>query len=659
MSLSSLFFLAPLGLIGLAAIAVPIYLHMRHKPRAEIYPFPAIDFLLRAQKKKKRRFRAEQLLLMLFRIGVICLLAFLFSRPFIENRAAGAAASAGQPLVLILDDSASMSAVHDGKRFFDEAKDQIADLLKGRPAGAPTHLITAVSPTRHARLANTTMVRDVLPEVRPTSYTATLDAAYAEAVALIEREGYDGATMRIFTDGSRTAWAELPSGKPEKADVIYSSLRPDDFENVSIVDVDQAPGDANSIEVSLFNSNPEATEIPLDVRGGPRAMSQRLRLEAGAPASHYFALGDPVPATMNVRIPDDGFPLDNEIVFAPQVNRAIRILIVDGDTHPDAVRNESFFLRNALGGDESDRYGYSLEMVTLAGMTSAKIEAADVIFLLNLEVPSESLLQDALAKGKGLFVGMGERMIFERWNAFFSEYDLEMWEASRLPAPTPIDLEDIDHPMFHPVEEYAWRSFLRDVRIEQVRIMSLGRASYDVPLAMPSGAPLLLAQDLRPGRMMIWTSSMDIDWNNFPLELGFVPFVRQVTAWLAGRESGNSYQTLTANQVRDQGLVDSLSLKHTPDVFRRSDLEGPKPGIYTLQQENRTQFVRIKLDPAETDFRDFAAVSAEAEDDPLAAIGFRAYLRADLAPSIQWWLFALILVETLTAARVTSRWGDR
>ena len=52
MNLLNVSFLAPFALIGLAALAVPIYLHMRHKPRAESFKFPAIDFLLKAQRKK-------------------------------------------------------------------------------------------------------------------------------------------------------------------------------------------------------------------------------------------------------------------------------------------------------------------------------------------------------------------------------------------------------------------------------------------------------------------------------------------------------------------------------------------------------------------------------------------------------------------------------
>ncbi|MDJ0841390.1 MAG: BatA domain-containing protein [Acidobacteriota bacterium] len=663
MNLLNVSFLAPLALIGLAALAVPIYLHMRHKPRAESFRFPAIDFLLKAQKKKKRRFHAEQLMLMLFRIGIICLLAFLFARPYIDNRSTGGGGDTGRPLIVLLDDSISMMASdEDGSRFFENAVDQLGEVLRARSSGVMTRILPASAPKSLLRLETARQIRDYLDQIKATTYAVTLDAAYAEALNLIEAEGLEGATIRIYTDGSRTAWRELPATKPEKADVIYHSMRPEeDFENVAISSVTQAPGDANSIEVALMNSNPDPAELSLAVNGGRGALlRQQIRVVEGGRASHYFGLGEPVPPTLDISIPSDNFDLDNQVVYAPRANRSVHVLVVDGDTHPDTMRNESFFLRNAFGADEAERYGYKLDVVTPSGLTRSLVDQADVIFMLNVEVPVDLLLDDALKKGKGLFVGMGERMDFERWNKFLGNYDLEMWETARLPNPAPVDLKDFDHPMFYPIEEYEWRTYLRDVAIEQVRVLSLGRAGYDVPLALPNGSPVLLARDLRPGRLMVWTSSMDIDWNNFPLEFGFVPFVRQTANWLASRDSSNSYQTLTTNQVLEQGLVDQLNLKHVNAPFRGLDVAGPKPGIYTRQIRNRNQFVQVVMDESELDFRGFATTDeTQAGDNPLEELGFRSYLRSDLAPSVQIWLFLAVLVETLIAARVTDKWGSR
>ena len=68
----------------------------------------------------------------------------------------------------------------------------------------------------------------------------------------------------------------------------------------------------------------------------------------------------------------------------------------------------------------------------------------------------------------------------------------------------------------------------------------------------------------------------------------------------------------------------------------------------------------VRLDPNELDFATFARGDSEAGDaGGLERIGFRGYLRSDLAPSIQWLLFVLILVETMAAARLSIKWGAR
>ena len=663
MSLFSLTFLAPIALLGVAAISIPIYLHMRHKPRAEVYPFAAIDFLLRAQKKKKRRFQAEQLLLMLFRIGVICLLAFLFAKPYVDDQFRDTAAKNNQPLVLILDDSASMLAGSSNARFFDEAKIQIADILRRRSNSAPTRLMLSSDPRHLSQYKTASELREMIAELKPTTFGHTLDDAYSQAMDLTVSEAWPSATLHFFTDGSLSAWRDLPTNRSDKTEVIYTSMRGDggDFKNYGIVDVAQAPGDANSVEVTLLNSQNKSGALDLKVEASQGAtMRQRIQLDAYGSASHYFGLSEPIPATVQISIPGDGFNLDNQIVFAPKPNKTISVLIVDGDTHPEAIQNESFFLKNALGSSEAEKYGFKFEVVTPVGLNAQKVEAADVLFLLNVDAPMTLLLKDALAKNKGVFIAMGDRMDFDRWNTFFPDYDLQLWESKSLDPSPSVEIKSFDHGFFYPIEEFEWRGYFQDVRIQKMRIMSLGRANFDTPLALPSGSPLLLSKDLQPGRLMVWTTSMDVDWNNFPLEFGFVPFVRQVTAWLAGRDASSSFQSMTTDQVRDGELWDSLSLKYVTDGFRDLDVKGPKPGVYTRQTRGRNQFIQVVLESHECDFRSFDSISDDQpEAEALEELGFRSYLRSDLAPSVQWFLFALILVETLAAARVTSRWGER
>ena len=570
MNLFNISFLAPVALLGLLALAIPIYLHMRHKPRAEIFKFPAIDFLLKAQKKRKRRFRVEQWLLMAFRIIIIALLAMLFAKPFIDNNINEKGFRDNQPLVFILDDSASMLAGGANNRFFERAIDQIRDLIANRDAESPVFLMPASRPTAHLETGSADGVNALLGELKATSYALVLDGAYHEAIDLIQRQNWSQATIHILTDGSRSAWRELPAQKPEKVEVVYTSLLDEnpDFQNVSITNVAQSPGDTNSVEITLLNSGGQSRDTALRIEGsGFSPLQHRMRIDASASASHRFGLGDPLPPTLTVRIPDDSFELDNQVIFAPKPNKTIRILIVDGDTHPDSVRNESFFFRNALGGEESEGYGYQIETVTPVGFERSHVAQNDVLCFLNVDAPPTDLMKEALKQGKGVFISMGDRMDFERWNLFFPTIDLELWEAQRLPEGMGAEIKLPNHPFLTPIGELAWNGYLQNMSVEALRLMSVGRSQFEIPIALNNGSPLLLAKDLAPGRVLIWTSTLDLDWNNFPIEFGFVPFSRHVIAYLAGQESATSYLSYTVNEIRDQDLIDTLNLKYMAKTF--------------------------------------------------------------------------------------------
>lgn len=662
MSFLNLTFLAPMALLGLAVLAVPIYLHMRHKPRAEVFKFPAMDFLLRAQKKRKRRFKAEQLLLMLLRIGIICLLAFLFAKPFLDDQLGDSSSGGDQPMVLILDDSASMLAGPVNARFFEEARARIGELLQRRGSSA-TRILIASQPNKYAGLLSADEVAAKLGELKASTASHTLDAAYADAAQLIADEGWPVASIHIFTDGSRSAWRSLPTRKPDGVEVIYSSMRNDlaSFANVSISSVLQSPGNNNSVEVTITNSAARAFEGDLSMSGsGISALSHRMRLEPFASTSHYFALPQTVPSRLMLSIPADDFDLDNEVLWVPRPNQRIRILIVDGDTHPEPINNESFFLKNALGFEDSEKQGFEYQVVTPVGFTATAMEHADVVFVLNVDLPASEILTRALAKGKGVFVGMGERMDEESWNVFFSAFQLEMWETKSLANPQALRIGNFDHSFFQPVSEQDWRSYIESVGIRKFRLVSTGRSQAKIPLNLADGSPLLISQETKPGRLMVWTSSMDVDWNTFPLEFGYVPFVRQTAAFLAGKEVSDSFQTLTVDQVIARGLQDSLVLKHCSDAFANLDHADPKPGIYTRVSGSHTEFVSVTLDARELDFKSLA--SEEGDDsgqEALADLGFRSYLRTDLAPSLQWLLFLALLIETVIAARITLSWGGR
>jgi hypothetical protein len=81
--------LRPLGLAALAALVIPIAIHLIRRTESAPVVFPAMRWLS-ASARPRRRLRLEDLLLLLTRIALIAALALLLAEPFILNSSRGA-----------------------------------------------------------------------------------------------------------------------------------------------------------------------------------------------------------------------------------------------------------------------------------------------------------------------------------------------------------------------------------------------------------------------------------------------------------------------------------------------------------------------------------------------------------------------------------------
>src|SRR5216117_1729762 len=102
-------FLAPLFLVGALAVAAPIIFHLIRRTSREKIPFSSLMFLQPTPPRVTRKSRLENILLLILRCAVLCLLALAFARPFLRHplNASGAKGAATRTVVLI-DTSASM-----------------------------------------------------------------------------------------------------------------------------------------------------------------------------------------------------------------------------------------------------------------------------------------------------------------------------------------------------------------------------------------------------------------------------------------------------------------------------------------------------------------------------------------------------------------------
>ncbi len=101
-------FLTPLYLIGLAALAGPLILHLIRRQPREDQVFSSLMFLTPSPRRVSKKSRIDNWLLLLLRAAVLALVAFAFARPFLPAASDITFATPDRFRIVMIDQSGSM-----------------------------------------------------------------------------------------------------------------------------------------------------------------------------------------------------------------------------------------------------------------------------------------------------------------------------------------------------------------------------------------------------------------------------------------------------------------------------------------------------------------------------------------------------------------------
>jgi hypothetical protein len=192
------------------------------------------------------------------------------------------------------------------------------------------------------------------------------------------------------------------------------------------------------------------------------------------------------------------------------------------------------------------------------------------------------------------------------------------------------------------------------------------------------GAPAVVERRVGNGRVVVWTSTLDLAWNDLPLKPVFLPFVHRVAMTLAGYSERPAW--VTVGEVLDAGVrpagAPEPRIVLTPGGERVTlDTEGPEvlemaeQGFYEVRAANREAapalIVATNVDLAEADLtpmdpREVAAGAMGHAGGAAAAAGENTIVSDEEQERAQrvWWyvLFAgvvLLGLETVLGNRLS------
>jgi hypothetical protein len=551
-------FLYPAFLIGAAAVAIPIVLHLLRRDVAPEVPFSAVRLLRRSPIERTRRRRIRDVLLLAARVLAVLLLAAAFARPYVPS-------AATPPLrIVALDRSYSMSAPGRFDRALELAKTAVDE------AGATQRVAALAFDERADVVAEPGMAaeaRAALERVQigfgATRYRPIIDRALDLAAGGVGH-------LVLVTDLGRSGWDdEQPVTVPDDwtVDVLDVGDIPG---NVAVADVHR---DDDRVIASIRNSGPGTYSgvVRVDV-DGRRLGEARATVEPGATADITVAVQVPAAGVMSVSIDDpDGFAADNVRYVALDPAARQRVLIVTSG----AGRPAGFFLARAMDAWEGSADGFAATTVSggrFSAMKTAELAPYGAIALLStrgLDRRGRDAIGAYVRNGGGLFVAAAPDVEAAPLSNALG------WQPPIAPAeiadrPLTLAATDLRHPIFQPFGPLA--ANLGQVRFERVwRVRADG---WEVAARFTDGTPALLERAEGAGRVVLFASDVDRRWNDFPLHPSFVPFAIESVRHVSGaRRHTTTFTPATAPAGA-----------------------GPQPGVFRLGPD---RIVTVNVDPRE------------------------------------------------------------
>ncbi len=575
---------------GALLAAVPFVIHLLNRQRHRPMPWAAMRFVMAAYKRTRRRSQLENLLLLLLRMAAVALLAFALARPFTSTESPLAQLTeTRRDVVCVLDTSASTgyreSVDSVFERILERARELFGDLDAER--GDRVRLIAAAGSPRLLSWRSPEDALSVLSTlVVPRAEELDLDAALAEVVRLAEEDETGvvagGLEVRLLTDMQRetfanSVWSSEEEGTPSTEGA--AATRPldrlhelgvkvivEDLGPIAPVPPNLGVDSIRSIGQILGPGIP--TEIGVTVRNHGANIASGVRLvlfvdgerqpvrSIEVPARSRFEAVFPIVFgssghhVVEARLQGDGLAIDDSHFRVVSVPPSLRVLLVNGDPHPDIDRDEVGFLRAVLeplddGGFQQGFAPFEPTVIPPVVLAAGDFELAeqDVVVLANVESVSTRTveqLEKFVSEGGALIITVGDRVVPENYNARLFRSD----GTGLLPAEILRRVEvqsrregyfrastfDDEHPALAFFADDRWRplfseapiyAFLATTPLEDTRVL----ASLDDENA----SPLLLERAYDRGRVFLWTTSIDPGWTRLPESpKSLVPFVHEL-----------------------------------------------------------------------------------------------------------------------------------
>ena len=569
-------FLSPAFLIGLPLVAVPVLIHLLSRRQQTRISWGAMRFLTSAVTRRRRLWRLTDLLLLLLRTAAFLFFIFAFARPLLP--AAWLGHSAPREVILVLDESMSMSRLQGDVTLFELQRQKAHELLDQlRPrdsvrvllAGEPPEWLTPdpieATPVALRKLG------DQLDHLKSTLAAADLPAALREATDEEAPKEKQSRLIVVITDRQRFSWRldEAPLWAGIQARLQKASIPT----TVSVQLISEPTGPVANLSINKVETPRSVSAVnqllnftaQVQNRGASPSAPALLRWQVGdeslglttipelAPGattsvsvSHQFAAAGTFDVTCQLENKDALLP-DNEGHLLVEVVAHLPVLLVEEPNTAEPLETDSAFVLAGLGARKADRAGAGWRSVfeptliapnTLEGTDLSRFHCVVLLNVRELSPAAIEKLEAYARAGGGIWITLGANTDLKSFNERFYRDGAGL---APLKVTEPVgDAENREKfvAIRTTSETHPATALLSDIRrldLDKARVfrrypfdISSGR-DVSVLLEVQHDDPVVVERKLEQGRVLVQSIPLGVSWSTLPLCQAYVAMLHE---WL-------------------------------------------------------------------------------------------------------------------------------
>lgn len=586
-------FANPLYLLALAAISIPVIIHLFNFRKFKKEYFTNVRFLKQIKQDTQKQSQLRHLIILALRILAITMLVLAFAQPYLQSKSGDEALKAGNTVSIFVDNSFSMEAVNSRGMLFETAKQKAAEIAKAYGNTDRFQLLTNDFEGKHQRLLTRDEFLAELAQIKISPATKNITEIYKRQADIIAGETSTRRSNYIISDFQKSNY-DLTGIKPVDGISTYLiSIKPNTQGNVYFdscwfdLPVQQS-GQTSSLNVRVINKSETELEkfpVKLAINGQQKGLAT-ITVPANSKAECRISFTNSGQGIQHgiLELTDYPVSFDDKFYFSFMLNKSVQVLCINGN-------GENRYLQGLFAADSS---------VNLINNSDKQIDfsqfaACNLIILNELNAITSGLSEELrryVQNGGTLLIIPAQRTDVNNYNAFLSAMLCPQYHTLDSVSAKVISLNLAD-PVFTNVFENSGKnseSLPANTELPAVSkyyAMLNSSSLISRPLmTMTNQKALLSVTSSGSGRVYQLAVPLQPAFSNFPQQAIFVPVIYNIA--LMSRKEPEVYYNISEEKqisISSAGGMETVKIK-----AKTSDFEF----IPEMIKDGTTQKIRIK-----------------------------------------------------------------